>query len=545
MVTRPNPPNPEDKARWELTSQRERMLCGDWYADLNEELTQFFAPEVLQRITHPDTTRNPQKSYNVQKNVLYSEPPSVSVEGKPDTSALTPAELWPLRKRGHLLTLGLRESLMRLDHYPATGMSYRVVSPAWVCAWATTERPDMPVVVIEQSVRRAAGQTQDWWTWETWDVRDPKNPIRKIERDDPDTPGGRLDVTTLFEGSTAYPYIRKDGTGILPWVLYHAEVTDQLWNWREQRELVDGTLKVGALWTIWFHGCRDCTHPQRVSIDMDAPQATTTGGTNPVDRIALDQSAILMLNSKSGRNGSITTLAPAMDPKAFADAIMQYEAGLAQEAGISPADLQVGGASGASGYAIVVSRAGLRQSQRDQIPAAAMGDALLLATAAAMVNAYGSPPAPLPEDPKAYGITYADVGRSLEEIKAEMEHSDALIEAGLAGPIDAIQRVYPQLTREGAIAKLVDIRRQQAEIDAAMAAAGLVAAATTNAPKLPVTPTDIAGIVTVDEVRAGEGLPAATEGGGLTVTQYQAKHAGLLATVAAAQSGETAPTPEE
>ena len=316
---------------------------------------------------------------------------------------------------------------------------------------------------------------------------------------------------------------------------------------------MDGTLKVGALWTLWFHGVRDCSHPQRYGLDVEAPSAVSTSSTTPVDKIALDQSSILLLTSRKEKSGSLNTLAPAMDPKSMAEAIVQYEAGLAQEAGISPADLQVGGTSGMSGYAIVVSRDGLRRAWRAQQPAAALGDALLLATAARLVNAYGTATGtqspPLPESATSYAVTYAEVGRTPDEIMATFAQIDALAAKGLAGPLDVVQHVYPSLGRDGAIEKLIDIRRQQAELDAALEAAGFGAAPVATAadgPRLTLAPTDVAVVVTVDEARASQGLPpfVGTEGG-LTITEYKAKNAGVVAEAAAAVAGVGAIAPAD
>lgn len=553
LPVHPMPELPSDVLRWRLTATRERMMTGDWYEDLRTELEQFFAPQVLARMTHPDTTRNPQKTYNVQKNVLYDESPTVSTQGEAvDLSAILKPELWPLRQRSHLLTLGLRESLMRLDWYEGIGVSYRVVSPAWCIASARPERPDMPVSVQELRPRMAP-EGEVVWTWETWDVSDPTLPVYRIERIDPQT-GRRVDVSEQYRaGEVGYPYLDTAGAPILPYILFHAQITDQLWNWEEQRELVDGTLKVGALWTLWFHGVRDCSHPQRYGLDVEAPSAVSTSSTTPVDKIALDQSSILLLTSRKEKSGSLNTLAPAMDPKSMAEAIVQYEAGLAQEAGISPADLQVGGTSGMSGYAIVVSRDGLRRAWRAQQPAAAMGDALLLATAARLVNAYGTATGtqspPLPESATSYAVTYAEVGRTPDEIMATFAQIDALAAKGLAGPLDVVQHVYPSLGRDGAIEKLIDIRRQQAELDAALEAAGFGAAPVATAadgPRLTLAPTDVAVVVTVDEARASQGLPpfVGTEGG-LTITEYKAKNAGVVAEAAAAVAGVGAIAPAD
>jgi phage-related protein (TIGR01555 family) len=71
-----------------------------------------------------------------------------------------------------------------------------------------------------------------------------------------------------------------------------------------------------------------------------------------------------------------------------------------------------------------------------------------------------------------------------------------------------------------------------------------------NEPKIPITPTDFASIVKVNEVRVKAGYgPLTTESGApdpdgnLTVSQFQAKHASTVATANAATSGETSPTP--
>lgn len=53
------------------------------------------------------------------------------------------------------------------------------------------------------------------------------------------------------------------------------------------------------------------------------------------------------------------------------------------------------------------------------------------------------------------------------------------------------------------------------------------------------TATDIASIVTVNEARASQRLqPLAGEDGALTVSEYQAKHAAVVAAAASAVEGE-------
>ena len=66
--------------------------------------------------------------------------------------------------------------------------------------------------------------------------------------------------------------------------------------------------------------------------------------------------------------------------------------------------------------------------------------------------------------------------------------------------------------------------------------------ASSSAPKINLTPTDIAGIVTVNEARASQGLPPMESADGLlTVAEYQAKNAAVTAAAAQAANG-TLPT---
>ena len=75
------------------------------------------------------------------------------------------------------------------------------------------------------------------------------------------------------------------------------------------------------------------------------------------------------------------------------------------------------GSSAQSGYAIVVSREGLRRARRRIIPPMRMADQLLLSKAAKMSNRYGK--TKLPTEPADYIIQYADLGKSIEELKRE------------------------------------------------------------------------------------------------------------------------------
>jgi hypothetical protein len=61
--------------------------------------------------------------------------------------------------------------------------------------------------------------------------------------------------------------------------------------------------------------------------------------------------------------------------------------------------------------------------------------------------------------------------------------------------------------------------------------------------KVALTPSDVATITTVNEARASLGLPALeNDEGELTVAEYKAKHAAVVAQASAASDGSAAPS---
>ena len=147
-----------------------------------------------------------------------------------------------------------------------------------------------------------------------------------------------------------------------------------------------------------------------------------------------------------------------MEPRSAAEALRTYESGLAGYAGLNPSDLQVTQAQ--SGYAIVVSRAGMRRRMKAREPALRMSDQLLLSRAAMLSNQYGG--TALPEDPGDYTIEYRGVSESAEEMKGRAELIKAKLEMGLISRVDALRELNPEIeSDEDAIERLLRIERLQ------------------------------------------------------------------------------------
>jgi hypothetical protein len=196
----------------------------------------------------------------------------------------------------------------------------------------------------------------------------------------------------LFAGVTGWPEAYRDRAGkpVFPYVLYHRRFGAHLWEPLTGYELVLGTLTVAACWTMWLAGVRDGSHPQRVLVDGDPQLSAATALSGGSVQVRMNPQTILQVFSRHRPDGTYSspTLGqwdPATDPKALGEAISDFEASLAVHAGVSPADIQRG-AEARSGYAIVVSRSGQRAASRKLAPVCKVGDQLLLARAAALLN---------------------------------------------------------------------------------------------------------------------------------------------------------------
>jgi hypothetical protein len=476
----PQPEDADDKARVKHSAIRHRMLIGEWKQDLIDELRQFFAPEVLVRITHPDVSRCVAASAWRQLNVGYNDSPTVTIDpdgdpdnepaddDQPDLRPIITPRLWPMRQQGNLITIGLNESLMRLDwnaerkELTGYGIDYRPVWPDFVTAKAHPDMPDTPVRVEELRLRYRPGTEECEWTWEVWDVELRQSPIFRIDALRKSSDGQslvRVDATAEYmpvDWDGSYPYVDKAGDPVLPYELYHEHMSDRLWNERDGSEVVEATLKVGVLHTFWLHGVRDAAHPQRYGVDVEIPSARNLGPDGrEVDSVTLDQTAILLFKSRNGQGGTLGTLDPAMDVEATLAAITDYARAALTDAGLRIRD---GEMSRVSGYALVVDSEQLRQAQRRQIPARRLGDQRLLAKAAKLVNKYEG--WSLPERPEAYQISYHGIPKSLEEVRSDVERINILRGIGLISDVDALLELHPEWTPDQAKRKLIEIRQQ-------------------------------------------------------------------------------------
>jgi hypothetical protein len=203
------------------------------------------------------------------------------------------------------------------------------------------------------------------------------------------------------------------------------------------------------------------------------------------------------------------------------------------------------GGTARSGYAIALSNEGKRAAARRYAPVFRRADEQLMSTTAVLFNrATGSA---LPE--LGYQITYKDLPLSPEELQARRANVIELMGAGLLSRTRAYMELNPGMTEASAVNELARIDAEKViaatvVLDAINPANTMVTTEavatipTAERPIITLTSTDIAGIVTVNEARAAQGLaPMGGASGLLTVSEYQARNAATIAAAANATAG--------
>ena len=447
---------------------RERMLDGQHTDDIINEILRDYAPEIAAELTlNPDLSENTFRMVLGQLAISYDESPMVSAEGVEDFDAIITPSVWPKMQQRDILTRGLRECLVRLD-WPSSDsvvqeVTYRVIAPGHILKCIALEgQPDRPGCLTERRMRTRldeAGRPIRVETFETWDITGDE-PVFMIE--EVDDRGDRVDRTGLYLDTDEYPYRDEQGAPILPYVLYHAQMQDRLWDYKAGIELVRGTLRLAVGYTAWWDAFNNSANPQRVAIDLELPagQTQTLQQSRNVETITAGPKTILKFSSQRDGTGRIDTYPPGLSPMDGMTSLRAYAERLAVFAGLNPGDLVASG-SAQSGISIIVSRDGQRRAQQKAEPVNRLGDQQLLSIAARLANAYGG--ASLPTDERAYTIEYAQMGLSETERKTLIENLEKEAGLGLVSRVTMVRELHPGLdSDEAALAFLVAQRQHEA-----------------------------------------------------------------------------------
>jgi len=455
MQLSPTPPLPpvddasEDAARRDAVRRAERLMRGRWLPDLELHMAQHFDPVRERIVGKPDTGTNAMRSIVRQLSAMYDRGVVLRHDSEQaesmGTMLMADAGWASIGTQVQRMTLAAREWLVR-PSLSERGLLLRQVSPAMVVAEASPDDPDQPWRLTEARVR--TGPDGPDWYWDVLDVSDPAAPTYRVllAKD-------RSDASDLFIGGPreggAYPFRDDAGAPVLPYALYHAERTGDLWSWADGLEAIESTLTIAVLWSWWLHSVRDSAWAQRYTVDAALRSAAPSGsGLNTSASVTTDPSSVMQFRT-DGESPGVGQWNPPVDPLTLGTALSEYEQRILAQYDISPAAAQR--AEGSSGYAIALRHDAIRQAQRRMEPQFRRADEQLLRAVGAVTR--GTPLA-IPSD--GWSLTYPGPERTAGELEASVERWQRLIDAGLASPVDAYQDMHPGITREQA---LEDLRR--------------------------------------------------------------------------------------
>ena len=401
----------------------------------------------------PDNTKNVFRNVVSQLSTLYDRPGVISHATAGASDALSEivdgAGLWQLAGRLQQITVGMREGLYRLsvsvgeDGAPA--VSIRIVPPDMVTATASPDAPDQPTSIKEYRLRNTGEEVE--WTIDALSIEGV--PTYRVLSED-----GGEDLSGIFLGTPgglvgdAYPY-RLEGRPCLPYILYHAARTGHLFDPFEGSELVEGSLTVAVLWTFWRHCVRDASWPQRYAVGVRPAGGSLTEVNKNMAYIPTDPASLLNFEPSTDANPILGQFNAGADPVALGEAIRAYAADLSMDFGISETDLARLGGSPRSGYAISLSREGVRGAQRRAEPQFRRGDIETLSKISAFTNAATG--GRLPES--GWMVSYPGVPLSTDEKAQAVNEWKSLAEMGVASQVDLYMLIH-HVSRETATREL-------------------------------------------------------------------------------------------
>lgn len=460
---RPLPHDPADVDRWEYTALVRRVLYGLFQDDVRRRLVDEVGTTRAHIIKHGDISHNVLNSLCNSLSQSYVRPPIMSNAADasaligPD-GALARAGYFALMPRFMRDLLGMREMFMCVSVSDGE-LVLRPVSPDNVVAIADPNNPSQPIEVAELRLRHVEGHGMVY-CYDVYSIGDV--PVYRIVAAGGDSKGKDLTEAVLGTGpmvGPAYPFVNAEGMPIIPLALYHAEATGKLFDPHGFGDLVDGTLNICTMMSFLRHTMRAASWPQRVSIGL-SPVGLSPSYEGRTREVVTDPSTLLQLEPIDGFEGQpflhqFSTSASLSD---YMDVISRYMRGLVSAAGVSAADYQRVTGDPRSGYALSLTREGLREQQRKYEPNLQAGDTQLLEICAIMLNRHSEAmgqPLNLPES--GYDITYQGVPKTSDEIESEQKQTLELMDAGLLSRLDAYMKLNPGVTKDEAVAALNDI----------------------------------------------------------------------------------------
>jgi len=478
---KPPLPTDIDERRSQHTALKRRMIEGNWMEDLEREMLRHFSSSRYSAIGVPDLSSNILEQITRQLSTLYNNGVTITHRDEADISALVGTDGFVTRsgwsilmQRAQQMTLALRDCFVKVDVTPHVeggdkshqGIQYRIVTPDYVYCESAEDAPDVPKYYMEQRLRLHPKTGQPVWIADVLDIRNMNDPIFGMYAINNNGTLGE-DVSQIFMGHPThrgqdYPYIGRDGIPFLPMELYRAEKTGQLWNAYNGSAMLYGALSAATLSSWWLHLYKSASWPQKYILGAGLAGVGTQDQDNLARRqtIETDPASILVFQSDPDQQGQpmVGAFEAGSDPQKMMEALSMYEYRVCTAAGLSSSVLRQSG-DPRSGYSLSISREGQREAQRMYANIFQAYDESLMAKTAKLCNRFLGTNL----EERGYRVRYTHLPKSSQEQKEDRTNILELLKAGLMSPLEAIQKLHPDLDEEGAKQHLIKIRRERME----------------------------------------------------------------------------------
>ena len=466
----PWPVSSKDRKRWRHTRLRRRILYGEHEEDLRERTQRQVGKTRFEAWGRDvDMSSNVAATVYSGMAVQYDKTPTVSHEAGTDIDGLTGSDglmtqagIWQMMPRIQRDSFGLRTMFTRVNASD-TELLYRRVFPDMVVTEALSDRPDVPVLLKELRLYKDPSTRKPEWCWDVFDIRDPSAPSYHVVRDadgvsrsdtylsTPDNADGDL-------SGDRYPYRFDDGAAFIPYAIHRPVKSGSMWDAWTQQQVFDGTLQSGVYQTMFAHIMRSSSWGQKWAIGVE-PAGTGTNDENADGHgrrgVISDPAVLLIFEQLADFEGQPTvgTFPVSCSPGEFQEAIGHYERRVSVAAGLPASDVLRVSGDPRSGYALAVSREGLRTLQRKHEEEYRRSDLHMLAISAAIANRSGL--GSFPES--GYRIEYLALPKTPKELQEEAQYLSEQVAAGMISKVEAYQRQHPGISAEQAEAALREI----------------------------------------------------------------------------------------
>lgn len=426
----PSPWSDADYERVSHTRLRRRMLTGRWRDDLTEAVEREVGDVRRAAWGLVDISANPFRASCSALAALYDVPGEVTADdpeaGVMVADALKSAGFWQLMQRVQRDTIGMREMVV-VPEYEAAGeraeeegdephLMLRAVPPDLIWAQAHPMEPDEPVVLVETTMRDGV------WGYDLYSVVGGVGVFRRYS-----------ESKELVEELAGEEYPAKwrwqDGRPFIPHVLYHASRSGELFDPYEGIEIVEGTMRLGVLYTFYGHCVKQASWPQRYMVNvrpsgsanaMDGDQLP--GQQREKSHIVTDPAAVLSLDAiEDAGQPMVGSWQTSSDPNALLESILAYERRIFAMAGLSPADAQRVAGDPRSGFALAINQENKRADQQRYAPSFRRGDESLAERVGAMMGM----------DPAEYTVRYGfEMEAAGDSVVGDLEAISAALAAG-------------------------------------------------------------------------------------------------------------------